>query len=67
MLNELTLNNDLRALKQQFITLDKQYKNLLIKYNNIEKEIKTIKNYIVQTNMSNKRISRTVKYANSDK
>ena len=66
MFNELTLKNDLRALKQQYITLDKQYKNLLIKYNNIEKEILDIKKYVVHGNMTNKRLARTVTYANRD-
>lgn len=58
MLNELTLNAELRALKTQYIALDKQFKNLLFRYNNIEKEITSIKQFIIQNNRANKQLSK---------
>lgn len=66
MFNELNLNNDIRALKQQYKALEQHYKGLLLKYNNLEKILKDLQRFVAQEYKINQRLTKTVKYANRD-
>lgn len=66
MFNELNLNNDIRALKTQYKALEQQYKNLLLKYNNLDKLLKELQRFVSQEYKINRRLTKTVKYANRD-
>ncbi len=53
MFNEQALNAQINALKLKNIKLEQEFKKLLFKINNIEKDIVKIKNVVINSNRAN--------------
>ena len=60
MFNELNLNKDINALKQQYKVLEQQYKNLLLKYNSLEKQLLEVRKIVAREYKKNKRLASNV-------